>query len=150
MMANIMKRFSLGFCCSVGITVFVHTVLMLFMGTVPMLPEYVERFADPVGAYSVELILIGCMSGITSAGTVLFESKRLGLLIQSILFLAVMLGVWIPVACFVWGFNRYLGSMISTILSIIVTYGICWGIQYRHCVKDIEDINMKLKNRQEA
>lgn len=148
MICTVLKRFIYGFCFAIGITMVVQMIVMLCTGKVPMIPEYMARFDNEVMAYSVELLLIGVMSGVTSSGTVVFESKRIGLVVQSVMFLVIMLGAWIPVACFVWGFNRYLGSMISTLVSIIITYGICWAIQYRKCVKNIEDINRKLQERE--
>lgn len=148
MICTVLKRFIYGFCFAIGITMVVQMIVMLCTGKVPMIPEYMARFDNEVIAYSVELLLIGVMSGVTSSGTVVFESKRIGLVVQSVIFLVIMLGAWIPVACFVWGFNRYLGSMISTLVSIIITYGICWAIQYRNCVKNIEDINRKLQERE--
>lgn len=148
MICTVLKRFIYGFCFAIGITMVVQMIVMLCTGKVPMIPEYMARFDNEVMAYSVELLLIGVMSGVTSSGTVVFESKRIGLVVQSVIFLVIMLGTWIPVACFVWGFNRYLGSMISTLVSIIITYGICWAIQYRNCVKNIEDINRKLQERE--
>lgn len=147
MIREAMKRLLYGFCFAIGITMVIQMIVMLCTGKVPMLPEYLEHFDNEVMAYSVELLLIGCMSGITSAGTVVFESRKIGLVVQSAIFLVSMLGTWIPVACFVWGFHRYTGSMVSTVASIVVTYGICWGIQYRNCRRDIEDINTKLKIR---
>jgi hypothetical protein len=88
------------------------------------------------------------MSGVTSAGTILFELKRPGLLWQSILFLCVMLAVWIPTACYLWGFHKYLASMISSLVSIVVTYGICWGIQYKLCSRDVKEINHRLNQKE--
>lgn len=147
MIKKIVGRFLNGFCYSVAITLVVHALIMVFAGTIPMMAEFKAHFGSELQAYTVELLLIGLMSGVTSAGTIVFESKRIGLFYQSILFLIIMLSAWIPVACYVWGFNKYLGSMISTIASIVVTYAICFGIQYAKCRKDISEINEKLMER---
>ena len=68
---------------------------------------------------------------------------------QSVLFLLLMLAAWIPVACYVWGFHKYVMSMVSTLASIVVTYGICWGIRYKLCRRDVQEINQRL-NRKEV
>ena len=148
-MKHILIRFVNGFCYSVAITVVVQLLVMKFTGEAVLLPEFAERYEDEVIAFGIQLLLVGVMSGVTSAGTILFELKRPGLLWQSILFLLVMLAAWIPTACYLWGFHKYLTSMLSSLASIIVTYGICWGIQYKLCRRDVQEINQRL-NRKEV
>lgn len=145
MLKRIFIRFINGFCYSVAITMLIQTLVMLATGEAPMLPEFMNRFDEPISAFVSQLIMIGVMSGITSAGTVVFECKKVGLLVQSVIFLIIMLMAWIPVACIAWGFHRYITSMISTICNIVVTYMICWGIQYKLCRRDIDEINVMLK-----
>lgn len=147
-MKNILIRFVNGFCYSVAITMVIELIVMKMIGHVALLPEFAARYENDVLAFGVQLLLVGIMSGVTSAGTVLFELKRPGLLWQSILFLCVMLAVWIPTACYVWGFHKYLTSMISSLASIIVTYGICWGIQYKLCRRDVQEINQRLSRKE--
>lgn len=146
-MKHILIRFVNGFCYSVAITMVVQLLIMQIIGEMIMLPEFAEGFSDEVIAFGVQLLLIGVMSGVTSAGTILFELKRPGLLWQSVLFLLVMLAVWIPTACYLWGFHKYLTSMISSLASIVVTYGICWGIQYKLCSRDVQEINQRLNQK---
>ena len=148
-MKNILIRFVNGFCYSVAITMVVQLVVMTLSGDVILLPEFAAHYENDVIAFCVQLLLVGVMSGVTSAGTILFELKRPGLLWQSVLFLLVMLAVWIPTACYLWGFHKYLTSMLSSLASIIVTYGICWGIQYKLCRRDVQEINQRL-NRKEV
>ena len=148
-MKHILIRFVNGFCYSVAITMVVQLVVMKLTGNVVLLPEFAACYENEVIAFCVQLLLVGVMSGVTSAGTILFELKRPGLLWQSVLFLLVMLAVWIPTACYLWGFHKYLTSMISSLVSIIVTYGICWGIQYKLCRRDVQEINQRL-NRKEV
>ena len=144
MLKRIVLRFINSFCYSIAITLLIYTVMMLLTGKIPMLPEYMERFENPVLAFAAQLLLVGVMSAVTSAGTAVFETKRIGLLAQSLLFLLIMLSAWIPVACIAWGFHKYLASMAVTVCSIVASYGICWAIQYKLCRKDIEAINAKL------
>lgn len=117
------------------------------MGVPQIHPDFGARFDNDVKAFVVQLFLIGFMSAVTSAGTVIFEAKRIGILVQSGIYLIIMLAAWIPVACVVWQFYRYPVSMIATIGSIVVTYAINWWIQYRHCKKEIDEINARLLAR---
>ena len=148
-MKNILIRFANGFCYSVAITMVVQLVVMTLSGDAILLPEFAAHYENDVIAFCVQLLLVGVMSGVTSAGTILYELKRPGLLWQSVLFLLVMLAAWIPTACYLWGFHKYLTSMLSSLASIIVTYGICWGIQYKLCRRDVQEINQRL-NRKEV
>lgn len=147
MLKRIIISFINGFCYSIAITMIIQTIVMLSTGNTPMLPEYAARFDNPLIAFVSQLILIGLMSGITSAGTAVFEAKRIGLLAQSILFLLIMLAAWIPVSCIVWGFHKYMVSMIVTICSIVVSYGVCWGILYKLSRREIDAINAKLHEK---
>ena len=147
-MKKILFHFVNGFCYSVAITIVIELIVMKLIGQVALLPEFAEEFENDVIAFCVQLLLVGVMSGVTSVGAILFELKRPGLLWQSILFLCVMLAVWIPTACYLWGFHKYLTSMISSLVSIIVTYGICWGIQYKLCRRDVQEINQRLGQKE--
>lgn len=149
-MKNFLIRFINGFCFSIAIVVIVQLIIMVKTDTINMLPEYMERFDNVVVAYGVQLLLIGFISGVASGGTVIMEWKRPGLVIQSFLYLVLMFSTWIPVACYLWGFHKYITSMVSGVLSILVTYGICWGIQYKICKRDVQEINDILKAKQEV
>ena len=149
-MKNILFRFINGFCYGIAISVVIQLMIVVVTDIGFMLPEYAARFDNEVKAYAVQLLLIGLMSAISSTGSAIMEIKRLGLVVQSILYLLLMLGTWIPTACYLWGFHKYITSMISCLLSILVTYGICWGIQYRICCKDVEEINRRLQEKQSA
>lgn len=147
-MKNYVVRGANGFCYSIAITAMVQLIVMLISGKSLLLPEYAARFENELAAYSVELLLVGVISAMASGGTVLLELKRPGLVVQSILYFLLMLATWIPVACFLWGFHKYVSSFVSTLLSIVVTYGICWGIQYRLCIRDVREINARLQENQ--
>ena len=147
-MKKLWLHFINGFCYSIAITLCMEWVVLAVAGKPVMLPEFVERFDSETIALGVQLLLVGIMSGVTAAGTEIFELKRPGLWVQSILFLLLMLAAWIPVACFLWGFHKYVASMISTLASIVVTYGICWGIQYKVCRQDVREINRCLNKKE--
>ena len=146
-----MKRFIVGFVngfsYAVVITMIVQFFIINFSDNMGMMTEYVDRFDNILVAYIVQLLLVGFISGVASGGTVIMEWKRPGLVIQSIIYLMLMLSTWIPVACYLWGFHKYITSMIAGIFSIVVTYGICWTVQYRVCRRDVDEINQKLKSK---
>ncbi len=143
-MKTMMVRFINGFCFATAFSTVVQMIQILVTNKDSMLPEYMERFSNPVMAFCVQLLLIGFMSGVASAGGVIMELKRPGLLAQSILFLVLLLATWIPVACFLWGFHKYTRSMVISIVSILFTYAFCWILEYKTCARDIREINKRL------
>ncbi len=147
-MRDFMIRMANGFCYSIAITAMVQLIVMAISEKSILLPEYAVRFDNEMLAFGVELLLVGFISAMASGGTVLLELKRPGLVVQSILYFLLMLATWIPVACFLWGFHKYVTSFVSTLLSMVVTYGICWGIQYRLCIRDVKEINERLQEQQ--
>ena len=148
-MKKFLLRFKNGFCYSIVILTVLQLIINVATGAECMLPEYMARFDNVLVAYGVQQMLIATISGIASGGTVILEWKRPGLVIQSLIYLALMLAIWIPVGCFLWGFHKYVTSMISVVLSIIVTYGINWVVQYKVCRRDVDEINRRLLQKQE-
>ena len=148
MVKRVLTRFFNGMCCSVTITLIIQILVMPGMSHVPLLPEFASRFESEVMAYAAQLMLIGLMSGVTSAGTAVFEMKKIGLLSQSLIYLVIMLSAWIPVSCIAWGFHRYRLSMIVTFVCIVVSYGITWWLQYVLCRREIDAINAKLQEKE--
>ena len=148
MLKKILIRFINSFCYSIAITMILQVGVIIATGKPPMLPEFIQRFDSELMAFAFQLLLVGLMSGVNGAGTAVFEARRIGLMGQSLLFLMIMLCAWIPVACYAWGFHKYPASMAVTVCSIVVSYGICWVIQYKLTRKDIEAINAKLSEKE--
>lgn len=149
MIKNAVIRFCNGYAYAILITMIIQGIIMAVTGHTPMLPEFADRFDSEVAAYIVQMLLIGLNSAVASAGSVIMELKKPGLIVQSILYFAVMAVVWIPVGCYLWGLHKYPTTFISFTLSLIVTYGICWGIQYRICMRDVAAINERLQTMNE-
>lgn len=153
MVKNALVRGLNSFAYSVLITVVIYALIMALgahQGEMPLLPEYMAHFESPVTALLVQCLLVGVISAVFGAGAVIMEIERLGLITQSIIYFVVTTAVWIPVACFCWGFHKYLGSMIGVGASYLVSYFISWSVQYRICRKNIEEINQRLQELQQA
>lgn len=148
MIKHMISRGLNGFAYSIAITVVVNMAIMgfdLLDGALPLLPEYMEHFDSPTMALLVQCLLIGVISAAFGFGSAIMEAERIGLITQSILYFVITSAVWIPVACFCWGFHKYPGSMIGVTVSYLVSYFISWSVQYRICRKNIEEINQKLQ-----
>lgn len=116
---------------------------------IPLVPEFAAHFSNPYQAVFVQNVLIGLISAIFGAGSILMELERLSLLVQSILYFLITTAVWVPVGCFCWGLHQYPQTMLSMGISYAVTYAISWIIQYRLCKKNVEQINEKLAQLRE-
>ena len=115
---------------------------------VPLLPEFISRFDNATEAFAVQLILIGLSSASLGAGTVIMEMERLSLLTQSLIYFLITCFVWVLVGCYCWGFHKYPLTKLGLGSSYIISYAICWIIQYRLCKKSIEEINRKINESQ--
>lgn len=133
------------FCYSIAITTVFYAIIMGIFKQLPLLPEYEARFENDTVALLVQLVLIGVMSAVLAGGTVIMELEKLSLLAQSVLYFVISSPVWIAVACFCWGFAKYPLSAVSVCISYLVSYAICWIIQYKICKKNIDDINEKIQ-----
>ena len=148
MIKNMFFRGMNSFMYSVAITAVVYGLIIglgLYEGELPLLPEYMAHFSSPTLALMVQCLLIGVISAAFGFGSAVMELEKIGLITQSILYFMITSAVWIPVACFCWGFHKYPGSMVGVTISFTVSYFISWSIQYRICRKNIEEINQKLQ-----
>ncbi|MCM1273524.1 MAG: DUF3021 domain-containing protein [Clostridium sp.] len=133
------------FFYAIGITTVVYFFITAGGNAVMMLPEYREKFPNDVRALVVQLILIGCMSAVLGGGTVIMELEKISLVAQSIIYFVLAAAVWFFVGCYCWSMHKYTLSFVSTTASFVVSYVICWVIQYKICKKAVDDINKKLR-----
>lgn len=133
------------FCYSIATTAVIYAVVKGVSGCVPMLPEYMAKFESDVAAMLVQLLLIGTMSAILAGGVIFMEFERLSLVAQSVLYFIITFIPWMMVGDFCWSVTHYKTALIIFALSYAATYFICWGIQYRVCSKNVEQINKRLE-----
>ncbi len=148
MLKDALIRMANSFMYAIGITTVVYFFITAGRDFVPLLPEYRERFDNDTQALIVQLMLIGCMSAALGGGSVIMEMKRLSLLAQSIIYFVLASVVWISVGCYCWCIYKYPQALASTLISYVVSYIICWAIQYKLCKKNIEEINRHLQERE--
>ncbi len=148
MLKDALIRMANSFMYAIGITTVIYFFITTGRDFVPLLPEYRERFDNDTQALLVQLMLIGCMSAALGGGSVIMEMKRLSLLAQSIIYFVLASVVWISVGCYCWCIYKYPQALASTLISYVVSYIICWAIQYKLCKKNIEEINRHLQERE--
>lgn len=156
MLKKIFVRGINSFMYAIGIYVMIQTVVVAIVeaitgesGMIPVLPEFAAHFSNIYMTVYTQALLIGLTSAVFGAGSVILELERIGLIVQSVLYFLVTMAVWVPVGCFCWGLHKYPPTMISVGLSYVVSYSICWVIQYRQCRQNVEKINRKLSQLRE-
>lgn len=150
MIKNAMKRGINSFMYSVAITTILSLVVYSMASTAdsyPVLPAFAERFSKTGMAFLVQLVLIGMTSAAFGAFSVIMESERIGLLTQSILYFILTAAFWLPTMIFCFNIQENPASFFTVTLSYVLSYVITWGISYKNCKKNIDEINKHLIRR---
>lgn len=126
-------------------------VTSLCMGKdgLPLVPSYRAHFPSDTAALGVHVLLTGVIGAAFGGLSVLFEIERWSLLKQGVLHFVLTAAVWVPLAVFLWGLDRYPAAVPATLLSFALTYGVTWWLNYRQCRKSVRQINEKLKELRE-
>ena len=113
-------------------------------GFVSIAPEFAELFPTPVIAGYVNVLIYGAIGAVFAGMTFIFDCRRIGVIIQWIIYFAVTFGFCMVITIFVWQLQRYPQAFISTAMGYSVTYVILGVVQYRQLKEDIKDINENL------
>lgn len=113
----------------------------------PVVPSYAAHFSTPLMAVMTTYFLVGLIGGAFGAFSVFYEIETWSFLKQGILHFMATAVVWIPIAIFLWGMNKYPAALVSTIVSLSLTYGLTWWLNYLKCKKNIELINHRILDR---
>lgn len=148
MIRNAFKRAVTSFCAAVSINVVICTIVLLISKDkqfAPVLPEFAAYFGSKTEAMMVQLVLIGIGSATFAGGTVIFEMERLSMLLQSLIYFIVTALAWVPISCVCWRIHEYPQSFCTVLISYVISYMICWIVQYRLCRESVHQINQKLE-----
>lgn len=151
-MKRVAVRCISSFCVGVVVAVLISTAMVIAVGRddfIPLVPSYLACFSNVWLAFNVYYLLVGVISGVFGACSVIFELERWSYRKQGIVHFILTSAVWFPIAVFLWGLFHYPAAVRNTFISMAVTYGIIWYMQYRSCKKSIGEINEKLQQLQE-
>ncbi len=110
-------------------------------GFIAMSPAFVAMFKTPVLAAYVNVLLYGAIGAVFAAMTMIFEARRIGVILQWILYFCVTSIVCMIITILLWQLHRYPVALVCTFLGYGVTYFIMGVIQYRKLKADIKTIN---------
>lgn len=126
--------------------VLVVTSLLMGGDRLPLAPSYRAHFATDTVALGVHVLLTGVIGAAFGGFSILFEIERWSLLKQGTLHFLLTAAVWVPLALFLWGLDRYPMAVLTTFLSFALTYGVTWWLNYRKCRQAVREINEKLRD----
>lgn len=111
-------------------------------------PEFAERIGDPMTAAMAQPLLIGLIGFAFGAGSVLFEIEQWSFLKQGAIHLALTAAVWILVEWICFSpITR--PAVLSTGLSVALTYSLTWGSQYFVWRAKVRRLNDQIQRKNE-
>lgn len=112
---------------------------------IPFAPEYVALFPSESIAVGVNTILYGVIGATFSAMAYIYEINKIGFVVQNILYCICTGIVWLPIVTLIWQLQKYPTAFWSTIIGFVMTYIIMSFVGYRITKKEVEQINLVLK-----
>ncbi|MBQ7635896.1 MAG: DUF3021 family protein [Lachnospiraceae bacterium] len=149
-MKEILKRMIISFSLSSFAGLIVNLVIDLIVnnvgntGFISIAPEFVSLFPTPVIAGYVNVLIYGAIGAVFSGMTLVFDCRRIGVIIQWCIYFVVTFTFCMVITIFVWQLHRYPQAFISTAMGYAVTYVILGVVQYRQLKEDIKVINENL------
>ena len=151
MWKEMIKRSTLSFSISAICGLIVNLAIDLIVNTaggktgfISMSPEFLAFFPTPVMAAYINVLLYGVIGAVFAGMTCIFECRKIGFVVQNLIYFAVTASVWVIITILVWQLHRYPQALISTIAGYGVTYIIVGIITYRRLKRDIAEINSAL------
>lgn len=133
-------------CMLIVTAVVVHTTGD--SGTIPLVPDFAAHFSNPSYGLIVQSLLCGVI-GLTFGGcSVIMEFERWSMVKQGVIHFLITASVWVPISGFCWGLFKYASAFCSTMISLMITYAIIWGMRIRQSRKEIAEINRELERRE--
>ena len=146
-MKELLKRTGISFAISSLAGLFVNLIIDAVAnhagpdGFISMSPAFVAMFKTPVLAAYVNVLLYGTIGAAFAAMTMIFESRRIGVILQWVIYFCVTSVVCVVITILLWQLHRYPVALICTFLGYGVTYFIMGVVQYRKLKADIKTIN---------
>ena len=110
-----------------------------------MSPDFRDLFPTPAIAAYVNILLYGVIGFAFAAMTFLFDLKKLGLLIQWLLYFLSTSIVCVGITTLLWQLHKYPRAFFMTIGGYGITYVIIAINQYRTLKKEVREINESLQ-----
>ena len=144
--------FSFVISCCIGLVVYmllewIGGVLLEIEGFSCMTPEYQVLFPSNTLALGTAVLLHGLIGAAFSGATFIYEKIEIGFIFQNIIYFILTGMVWIPVVCFVWQLYRYPEAFFCTIGGFVITYIVMSVLGYKITKKEVDQINIKLAEK---
>lgn len=149
-MKGIIKRMLLSFSISAMSGLLVNLIIDSAMnaggneGFIAISPDFRALFPTPAIAAYVNILLYGLIGAVFAGMTFIFETSRIGFLIQWLIYFLVTESVCLGVTVLLWQLHHHPQALIYTLVGYGVTYVILGITQYRKLKKEVEEINLTL------
>lgn len=147
-MKTILRRCIISFCLSSFSGLIVNLVIDAIVnavnpgsGFVAISPDFVALFPTAVIAGYVNILLYGIIGTTFAAMTFIYEIRKIGILIQGLIYCLATSLVWIPITMLLWQLYKYPEALISTIIGYTFSYIVVSVISYKKLRNDISAIN---------
>lgn len=144
--------FSFVMSCCIGLVVY---MLLEWIGNIllgleefsAMTPEYLVMFPSNTLALGTAVLLHGLIGAAFAGATFIYEKIEIGFILQNIIYFILTSMIWIPVVCFVWQLYRYPEAFFCTIGGFVITYIVMSILGYKITKKEVDQINIKLAEK---
>ena len=113
-------------------------------GFTSIAPEFLAMFPTPAIAAYVNIILYGLIGSTYASMTFIYDCKRIGYLIQSVIYFVVTAAVSMGITVLLWQLHHYPAALISTMSGYALTFVIMETVHYKKLREDIRIINKEL------
>ena len=110
-------------------------------GFISMSPDFVKLFPTPVIAAYVNIILYGLIGFTFSAMTFIYDARRIGFALQSVIYFIVTATVCVSITVLLWQLHKYPAAFAGTLAGYAATHVIMFIVGYNDLKKDIKEIN---------
>lgn len=150
MIKRCVESFGNSAVCGTIVILLIEVIVRIVTGVedfIPFAPEYVALFPSESIAVGVNTLLYGVIGATFSAMIFIYEIDRIGFVIQNILYCIFTGIVWLPIVTLIWQLQKYPKAFWGTIIGFVCTYVIMSIVGYQITKKDVEQINLVLKEK---
>lgn len=112
-------------------------------------PDFAAMFPTTTVAVYVNVLLYGLIGAAFGGFSVIYESRRLGLILQNLFYFLATTLVWLPITLCLWQLYKYPQALICSLFGYLVPYVIMSVIGYKNLKKNVTEVNLLLEKTKE-
>lgn len=144
MVKILLKRALIGAPFGVLLTKVLAIVISIGIGDgiyYPIVPEMAQCFGNELNAVIIQTLVTALMGAAFCASSVIWNSDRLGLLMQTIIHFVIICGVYVAVAYVCFWMEHNVWSVAGYVIMFAAIYAVIWIVQYVGIKRKINKMN---------